>query len=222
MSEAHRARAAEFDRLGIKHVPCETCGCPTDKTSTERCDGCWEVEHRIGGDLREGGAKARDFLVGAIGEAVRDAPASFLKYEGGHLWVAQCFCGPVWGLDETGRFTEHPRYAYPSEPAWRRGFERVLTRCEGSGQLVPEGSRVKERSPEATALIERVYGLRSETPLAEREATLVFLRAEADRHRSVANDMRVKCADADARAWLKIAEALGNIANRIQRLEHRE
>jgi hypothetical protein len=218
MSEAHRMRAAEFDRLGIKHTPCEVCGTPTD---TKRCGGCWEVEHRIADYLRAGGAKARDFLVAAIGEAVRDTPASFLKYESGHLWVAQCFCGPVWGLDEAGRFCEHPRYAFPGEPSWQRGYERVLTKCEGSGQLVPEGSRVKEPSPEATVLIERVYGLRSETPLAEREMTLAFLRAEADRHRSVANDMRVKRADADARVWLKIAEALGNIANRIQRLEHR-
>jgi hypothetical protein len=26
---------------------CETCGEPTRMTGTKRCDGCWEVEHRL-------------------------------------------------------------------------------------------------------------------------------------------------------------------------------
>jgi len=28
-------------------VPCGICGKPTLMTGTKRCDGCWEIEHRI-------------------------------------------------------------------------------------------------------------------------------------------------------------------------------
>lgn len=32
-------------------VPCELCGKPTRMLGTKRCDGCWELETRIGGDV---------------------------------------------------------------------------------------------------------------------------------------------------------------------------
>ncbi len=32
-------------------VPCELCGRPTKMLSTKRCDGCWELETRISGDV---------------------------------------------------------------------------------------------------------------------------------------------------------------------------
>jgi hypothetical protein len=52
----------------VKHLPaeakvmCETCGAPTPMTGTSRCDGCWELEHRLADYLRRGGANARDFV----------------------------------------------------------------------------------------------------------------------------------------------------------------
>jgi hypothetical protein len=45
--DQRRQRIAEFDRLKMPWVPCETCGDPTHSTGTKRCDGCWEVEHRL-------------------------------------------------------------------------------------------------------------------------------------------------------------------------------
>ena len=48
-------------------VPCMTCGEPTPKTGTERCDWCWEVESRLAGYLTRGGSLARDFVLTAIG-----------------------------------------------------------------------------------------------------------------------------------------------------------
>jgi len=63
-----RRRADELDRLGVAHTPCVTCGIPTEKTGTQRCDGCWEVEHRLGDYLRRGGEKAAR----AIRKALRE------------------------------------------------------------------------------------------------------------------------------------------------------
>jgi hypothetical protein len=69
--EAHAQSRAEFDRLGVKHVDCKTCGCPTNMTGTKLCDGCWEVERRLVGYLRDGGDKARQFVFAAIEQAKR-------------------------------------------------------------------------------------------------------------------------------------------------------
>lgn len=57
--DQRRQRVAEFDRLGMKWVPCDVCGDPTLATATKRCDGCWEVEHRL-----------RDFLKSQRGQVV--------------------------------------------------------------------------------------------------------------------------------------------------------
>ena len=60
-------RAMRFSSLSdAELVHCGTCGRPTDKTSTKRCDGCWEVEHRLDGYLRDGGVAARGELVLAL------------------------------------------------------------------------------------------------------------------------------------------------------------
>jgi hypothetical protein len=64
---------------GSPAVPCETCGIPTPMTGTKRCDGCWEVEHRLRDYLRTGGAKARAFVEAALSttsdwKAVDDDP----------------------------------------------------------------------------------------------------------------------------------------------------
>ena len=57
--DQRRQRSAGYERLGMKWVPCETCGDPTHMISTKRCDGCWEVEHRL-----------RDYLKTTQGQAV--------------------------------------------------------------------------------------------------------------------------------------------------------
>jgi hypothetical protein len=57
-----------FNTFGEEEVPCETCGALTTKTGTKRCDGCWEVEHRLFGYLNSGGGKARRFVVSALGD----------------------------------------------------------------------------------------------------------------------------------------------------------
>jgi len=57
---------------------------------------------------------------------------------------------------------------------------------------------------------------------AERVAVLAFIRGEAARTRFIASDYRVKRCVEETRVWNKIAEAFGNIANRIQHGEHRE
>ena len=56
--DQRRQRIAEFECRGMKWVPCETCGDPTH-ICTKRCDGCWEVEHRL-----------RDYLKTTQGQAV--------------------------------------------------------------------------------------------------------------------------------------------------------
>jgi hypothetical protein len=55
------ACSAAFTRGGGKTVPCETCGTPTLMTGTKRCDGCWEVEHRLADYIRRS-SKSRDFV----------------------------------------------------------------------------------------------------------------------------------------------------------------
>ena len=67
--DTDRQRAAEFDRLGIKHAPCATCGTPAQGLSPSLCDGCWEVEHRLADYLRDGGDKAMQVLVRALTKA---------------------------------------------------------------------------------------------------------------------------------------------------------
>jgi hypothetical protein len=52
------------------------------------------------------------------------------------------------------------------------------------------------------------------------EDIVAFLRREAERHRTVANDYKKKREESEARTWSKIAEAIGNLANRIERGEH--
>ena len=49
-------------------VPCVTCGRPYDMIGSKRpaCVGCWEVEHRLDGYLRDGGDAAVEQLVGAL------------------------------------------------------------------------------------------------------------------------------------------------------------
>lgn len=34
-----------------EEVPCKWCGEPTEKTSTQMCDGCWELDHRIAHEM---------------------------------------------------------------------------------------------------------------------------------------------------------------------------
>jgi hypothetical protein len=46
-----------------EHVPCKTCGEPTDYLGTRQCNDCHEVEMRLEGYLRRGGAKARLFVL---------------------------------------------------------------------------------------------------------------------------------------------------------------
>lgn len=60
-------RAMRFGSLRDDElVACGTCGRPTDKTGTMRCDGCWEVEHRLDAYLRDGGDAAVGQLVDAL------------------------------------------------------------------------------------------------------------------------------------------------------------
>jgi hypothetical protein len=48
---------------------------------------------------------------------------------------------------------------------------------------------------------------------------LDLLRETASHHRSVAADRKTNGHEDEARRWLKTAEALGNVANRIERGE---
>ncbi len=45
-------------------IPCETCGQPTPMLGTKRCDGCWEVEHRLGDYMKH--PKGLDFVRGLL------------------------------------------------------------------------------------------------------------------------------------------------------------
>lgn len=47
------------------NVPCATCGAATPMRGTRRCDGCWEVEHRLAQYL-ETGPNARNFVRHAL------------------------------------------------------------------------------------------------------------------------------------------------------------
>jgi len=78
-----------YKNLGVAFVPCETCGDPTDKTGTKRCDGCWEVEHRLADYVRYGGDVARAHLAKALydGGEVRE-----LSVHERHRWGACPVC----------------------------------------------------------------------------------------------------------------------------------
>lgn len=54
-------------------IPCEICTRPTRMRATKRCDGCWEVEQRLSSYLRDGGQRARQFVLHALIERL-DAP----------------------------------------------------------------------------------------------------------------------------------------------------
>ena len=60
-----------MDRFGRETVPCSICGEPTANTGTKKCDGCWEVTHRLADFLRTPGGRAfvRQALADANGEA---------------------------------------------------------------------------------------------------------------------------------------------------------
>ena len=59
--------------------------------------------------------------------------------------------------------------------------------------------------------------------MRERTAVLALLRGEAERMRGVANEYIAKHNDPQAaRRWLRDAELLGQMANRIERREHRK
>jgi hypothetical protein len=47
-------------------VPCETCGHPTISAATARCNVCWQVESGLTSYLRDGGDKAKAFIVDAL------------------------------------------------------------------------------------------------------------------------------------------------------------
>jgi hypothetical protein len=66
------ARAAELDRLGIEHVPCDVCGVPTTKSTRPRCYNCSEVESRLRGYLRDGDYAAFDFVSRVLQETQGD------------------------------------------------------------------------------------------------------------------------------------------------------
>ena len=67
-------RADEFTNvIPMPQVHCETCGALTFMCSTKRCNGCWEVEHRLEGYFRSGGAKARAFVRQALAVAMKRA-----------------------------------------------------------------------------------------------------------------------------------------------------
>lgn len=52
-------RSIRFSSLSDDElVACKTCGRPTDMKGTKKCDGCWEVESRIGDYVRDGGEEA--------------------------------------------------------------------------------------------------------------------------------------------------------------------
>jgi hypothetical protein len=53
----------------MEMCPCETCGQPTPMLGTKRCNGCWEVEHRLRYYLLDGKAKAAANLRRALEEA---------------------------------------------------------------------------------------------------------------------------------------------------------
>lgn len=52
-----------------------------------------------------------------------------------------------------------------------------------------------------------------------KERVVELLRKTASGHRSIANDYKTRGHHDESRCWLKIAEALGNFANRIERGE---
>lgn len=47
-------------------MACRTCGSVTTMTATHKCNGCWEVEHRLDQYLQDGGEKAKTVLLEAI------------------------------------------------------------------------------------------------------------------------------------------------------------
>ena len=93
--DQRRQRSAGYERLGMKWVPCETCGNPTHSTVTKRCDGCWEVEHRLRDYLKH--ARGRVFAARALAQVRPDsvfsvAAARFDLIEAVGKW-ANADCG---------------------------------------------------------------------------------------------------------------------------------
>jgi hypothetical protein len=88
--DQRRQRIADFERIKIQWVPCETCGDPTHMTSTRRCDGCWEVEHRLRDYLKS--PQAQRTVAEALGQAESIAAARFGLIEAVRSW-ANADCG---------------------------------------------------------------------------------------------------------------------------------
>lgn len=66
-----RPYAEQLDRMKCPHLPCKYCGMPTSM-STQQCDGCWEVTHRLRGFLR-GGPRAILFAARALYDTVQES-----------------------------------------------------------------------------------------------------------------------------------------------------
>ena len=65
---------------------CAVCGRPHPFPPSKnipmenvRCDGCWEVEHRLADYLKDGGEKARRFVVETLGSPIKFAAVAFDK-----------------------------------------------------------------------------------------------------------------------------------------------
>jgi hypothetical protein len=77
-------RAMQFASIDDHSLaPCVTCGRPYSVgpypikriLDDVRCDACWEVEQRLATYLRDGGAKAHDFVLTALIESEREPKA---------------------------------------------------------------------------------------------------------------------------------------------------
>lgn len=55
--------------IECEHGFCETCGSPRSFPGAQLCNGCWEVESRLDGYLRDGRLRARQFIELALEKA---------------------------------------------------------------------------------------------------------------------------------------------------------
>lgn len=72
MCGVERSRHVDIRHPFVAHpnIRCETCGGPNAFQTTKRCNGCWEVEHRLGEYLRSANGQA------FVREKLGDVPQS--------------------------------------------------------------------------------------------------------------------------------------------------
>lgn len=135
-------------------IPCETCGAQTRMTGTKRCDGCWEVEHRLADYVRLGGVKAVATILGStdIGERLEELAQRLRRttHSGDELLAMESVADALEAL------SSNPAHGVPSRKGVREERQRwrdAIKRYRDEGDADDP-----ERHEEICAALEMIEG----------------------------------------------------------------